>query len=430
MPRLLFVMAVIAALTATASPAGNIDYISSRSPDFIRLMSRNASTDGADVVSYNPAGLTALPEGWFLSVGNQMLMKDYTVEATPPGASDPVTYEATTPTMLLPDLYAVYRTGDFAAFAAFTIPAGGGKLDFTEGLTILPLFETGLQQAIYGSPYIFASMSEGRVEAVSNYLGFTLGGAWQLSDGISVALGTRYTSSNKSYDAYGDFVIIDGAAGTPVDTTHHELSAEKSAAGLAGMVGLDFVLSPSINAALRFETATRLEFETETERNDWSAIPALASFNDGYKQRRDLPAIVAAGLEFRISPSVTTSASMNYYLLESADQGEDDGLDDNYENGWDAGLGIEYRLNPETALSAGYLFSSLGGSDTTYNDLEYSLDAHFVGAGAKFTLSPVTDVTLSAARLACVEGEGAGTYEGSIYNKGIWYIGTGISLRL
>jgi long-chain fatty acid transport protein len=257
-----------------------------------------------------------------------------------------------------------------------------------------------------------------------------VGGAWELSDGISVALGTRYTSASKSYDAYGDFVIIDGASGTPVDTTHHELSAEKSAAGLAGIVGVNFVLSPSISAALRFETATSLEFETETERNDWSAIPALASFNDGYEQRRDLPAIVAAGLEFRISPRVTTSASMNYYLLESADQGEDDGLDDNYENGWDAGLGIEYRLNPETALSAGYLFSSLGGSDTTYNDLEYSLDAHFVGAGAKFTLSPVTDVTLSAARLACVEGGGAGTYDGSIYNKGIWYIGTGVSLRL
>ncbi len=425
--------AVLLAVTASVVGAGNIDYISSRSADFLRIMSRNASTEGADLVSFNPAGLVLLPEGWHFNVSSQTLLKDYTVEAVPPpGAplSESTLYETTEPTPILPNIYAVYRSGRMAGFAAFTVPAGGGKLDFADGLRVLPLFETGLQQAIHGSPYVFALMDSGSIEASSNYFSGTAGVSVEIARGLSAALAARYVSSKRTYDAEGHFTVIDGATGDPLGTSDHELHAEKTASGMSGIISLNYSLCPALNAALRYETATELEFETEAEASAWTALPPLASFEDGYKQRRDLPAVLGTGLEYRSSSRLLASVSMNYYFLENADQGEDDGYDDNYGNGWDAGVGFEYMATPRLDLSAGYLYSDLGGSDTTYNDLEFSLNAHFIGAGASWEATPGLDLTGAVARLVCPEGEGAGTYEGTLYNKSIWYFGVGAAMSI
>ena len=412
--------------------AGNIDYLSSRSPDLVRIMSRNAATDGADIVSYNPAGLTFLSEGFHLNFGSQTLLKDYTVEATPPGASEAVEYEAETPTPVLPSVYAVYRHCGMALFGAFTVPAGGGKLDFENGLNVLPLFETGLQQAVSGSPYYFAQMNSGEVIASSACYAATLGTACSISEAVSAALGLRYTWASRSYDVTGDFTIINGAAppeSMVVGTSHRELRADKSASGLCAIAGLDFALSQSLNAALRVETRTCLEFETSTDVNDWSALPSLASFNDGVKQRRDLPAVVGLGLQWNATPALMLTTGGNFYLLDEANK-EGDGLDDNYENGYDASLGVEYEVSPSLAVSTGYMYSSLGGSDTTYSDLEYSLDAHFVGFGGKYRASEGLALTGAVGRLICPEGEGSGIYEGSVYNKSLWYVALGGELTL
>lgn len=422
---------LVALLAVSVAQAGNIDYISSRSADFLRIMSRNASTEGADLVSFNPAGLCLLPEGWHFNVSSQTLFKHYTVEATPPGASEPVEYATDEPTPVLPNVYAVYRTGRLAAFGAFTVPAGGGKLDFEDGLRALPLFETGLEQVIHGSPYVFAAMNSGSVEATSNYLSGSAGISVALSERFSASLGGRYITADRTYDAIGDFTVIDGSTGTPIDTLSRELHADKSASGFGGIISLDYRFSPAVNAALRYETATKLEFETEAEPSAWTALPGLESFADGYEQRRDLPAVLGAGVEV-LSPCrrALVSLSMNYYFLENADQGEDDGYDDNYENGMDIGIGMQYEATPRLDLSTGYLYSDLGGSDSTYNDLEFSINAHFIGVGARYEVSPGFGITASAANLFSVEGEGAGVYENTKYNKDIWYFGLGAGLSI
>lgn len=428
--RIVSVLVVCCMVPLSSALAGNIDLISSRSPDFLRTMSRNAATDAPDIVSYNPAGLAFLAPGWHFTIGNQTLLKDYTVEAAPPGATEPELYESTEPSLLLPDVAAVYSRNGWAGFAAFTVPAGGGKLDFEDGLTVLPLFETGLQQAIHGSPYVFAVLDDGWITASSNYIAATAGASWNFAGDFAASLAGRFVSAVRAYDASGDFTVIDGAQGIPIGTSHRELHAEKKASGFGGVIGLHFSPGDVLDVAIRYETTTALEFTTETERNDWSAIPALGSFEDGYEQRRDLPAVLAGGVEYRMSPRLMATMSMNYYFLEAADQGADDGLDDNYSNGWDLGAGIGFSPRPGLDLGAGYLYSSLGGSDTTYSDFEYSLDAHLFGGGAKFEVSRFVSVSASVARLVCVEGEGAGTYEGSIYNKGVWYFGAGLDIDL
>ena len=162
------------------------------------------------------------------------------------------------------------------------------------------------------------------------------------------------------------------------------------------------------------------------------ARPTLADVKAVRREEAErASAVLGAGIEV-LSPCrrALVSLSMNCYFLENANQSECDSYDDNYGNGMDLGLGVRYTATPRLDLSAGYQYSDLGGSDTTYNDLEFSLDSHFIGAGARYEVSPGLDLTGSVAKLFCTEGEGAGRFGGSIYNKDIWYFGLGAGLSL
>ena len=55
--------------------ASNIDYLTNRSVSYFRNFARNPATEGADLVTYNPAGLVFMEEGFHISFGNQFLLK-------------------------------------------------------------------------------------------------------------------------------------------------------------------------------------------------------------------------------------------------------------------------------------------------------------------------------------------------------------------
>ena len=48
-------------LSSTALFAGSIDWLSNQSAEYIMTLNRNAATDSADSVNYNPAGTVFLP---------------------------------------------------------------------------------------------------------------------------------------------------------------------------------------------------------------------------------------------------------------------------------------------------------------------------------------------------------------------------------
>jgi long-chain fatty acid transport protein len=419
-------------LLAGSVAGSNIDFLSNRSANYIRNFMRNAATDGADLVSYNPAGLVFLDEGFHLSFGNQFILKDYTIDAVPYWNTDTtVTYGSTEPTLVLPDLYAVYRTGDWAAFGAFTVPAGGGSLDYTDGIYAMPLLETGLQQMFHpGASVCFAIMDEGFIQAGSQYLAGTAGVSYAVSDILSVSLAGRYTTAKKTYDGAGDFTV------TWVDTTVHQsqvsrvLDVEKTAAGFNGIIGIDLMPAAGLNVAMRYETRTNLEFETKVNENSWAAFGLPdSSFTDGYLQRRDLPAVFAGGVSYQFSPELRLGTIWNYYFVEDAAEDSLDGLDDDYTDGWDLGMGVDYQATPRALLGLGYLYSSLGGSEDTFSDFEYNLDCHCLGGGVRYSLNDDMALTLAGGRNIYLEGTGAAPYQSCTYNKKVWYFGLGAEIR-
>jgi long-chain fatty acid transport protein len=432
----IFSLVLVATLLAGAVYGSNIDYLTNRSVSYIRNFARNAATEGADLVTYNPAGLVFLDEGFHLSFGNQFLLKDYTIEAEPfwlPTETE--TYESTKPTLLLPDLYTVYRTDQWAIFGSFTIPAGGGSLDYKDGIYAMSLIETGLQQALHPGPYsqyYFAVQSDGYIKASSMYMAGTLGASYAFSDLLSMGLAGRYVSGERTYDGQGDFTIFgpdSGGSVVPIGTSSRILDVEKSASGIGGIISLDVMPTPDLNVALRYETATSLDWETTVNENSWGVygLPD-SSFTDGYKQRRDLPAVIAGGVSYRFSPQFQLSTMFNYFMLEDADQGENDGINDNYGNGLDIGIGFDYHISPSVLASLGYLRSDLGGDKGTYTDLEYNLDYHALGGGVRYAVNDDFALNFAIGHNFYDEGQGEGVYEACTYNKSVTYFGLGAEL--
>lgn len=430
--KILYIVLLIAVFTGSVI-GGNIDYLTNRSVNYLRNFARNAATEGADLVSYNPAGLVFLEEGFHISFGNEFLLKDYTIDAVPFWDTTSVeTYQSTEPTLFYPDFYAVFRTCDWAVFGAFTVPAGGGALDYKDGVYVMPLLETGYQQAINMDPYYFALMTDGNIEVSSRYLAGTVGVSYAFNDIFSFSLAGRYITAKKTYDGMADFVIMyPDSTGTPVPvgTSSRVLDVEKTADGFSGIISVDVVPVENLNLALRYETRTNLEFETNTAENDWAAAALPdSSFLEGYKQRRDLPAIIAGGISYRFSPEFLLSTTFNYYMVEDADEGEFDGLDDDYKNGLDIGIGIDYQFTPKLLGGLAYLRSDLGGSEDTYSDFEYNLDCHCIGGGLRYAVTENMALSLAGGRNIYDEGKGSGIFEDCTYNKSVWYFGLGAEI--
>ena len=426
------VLLVTLLLSAGSAIGGNIDYLTNRSVNYFRNFARNAATEGADLVSYNPAGLTFLPEGFHISFGNEFFLKDYTIETTsyPVIADTTAVYQSTKPTLFYPDLYAVFRTGDWAVYGAFTVPAGGGSLDYKDGIYAMPLLESGLQQMFHpGVSVCFAQMDSGSIMASSQYLAGTAGVSYAVNDILSVGLAGRYTTGRKTYDGFGEFTV------TWIDSTAHQtqvsrvLDVEKTASGFNGIISVNVAPTEGLNIAMKYETRTNLEFETTVNTNDWAAFGLPdSSFTDGYLQRRDLPAMFSGGISYRFSPEVALSTMWNYYFVEDAAEDSLDGIDDDYTNGWDAGLGIDFQATPRALLGLGYVYSNLGGNEDTFSDFEYNLDCHCIGGGVRYSLNEDMALTLAGGRNIYLEGQGTGPYANSTYNKKIWYFGLGAEI--
>ncbi len=403
--------------------AGNIDILAIRSAEYLMELSRNAVTDCADAVTYNPAGLVFMNDGIHLNFSGQYIGKDYTISGTFLGTTEETDVSTTKPTSFIPNFYAVYKTGKLAAFGAFTIPAGGGSVDYSEGLFIMPLLQTGIVQAQYGPTHI-AILNEGSMEGTSFYMRGLAGIAYAFNDTFSGALSGRFTSGHRNYKGEGSFTVVDMATGLPVGTASAELDVDRAATGMSALISIDYKPSDAINLAARYETATALDFEaTANVVSSWDAVmPFLA---DGAKQRRDLPAVAAIGVEMAVNDRLRLGGSANYYFLEQSDQGEDDGIDDAYGDGWEANISGRYELSETIAAGLGYSYSNYGGCDSTYTDLEYNIDAGLLSGGINWQATEIMDFTIAGGTTFFNKGNGVGIYTGETFDKKVFFVALG-----
>ncbi|MGQ9620704.1 MAG: outer membrane beta-barrel protein [Bacteroidales bacterium] len=525
--------------------AGGLVTNTNQSALYTRLQSRNASTS-IDAVYFNPAGLTKLGNGIFVSLNNQTIgqtksvLNNYTYLA-----GKPKEYIGKVSAPVFPGVYAALKAGKFVVSAGFNPVGGGGGAKYDDGL---PSFEMPVSDLVplLVSQSIPATQYSADIffEGTSVYFGYQANLSYEINDRVSVAAGVRLVTVkntyngylknikiNPNYPAFGssftggmvlarDFFtagattlsnlssgatsysaglqpIIDagygsvllsngtsvglttdqiaqiqqilGAAGlTPAQiaaatistsqatlneaapvfsskatamtgyaamTQDVEVDAEQTGSGFSPILSMNISPIDNLNISLKYEFKTKLELTTKVNDNKGGGV-----FTDGEKVIADMPAMLAAGVEFRPIDRLLLTGSINMYFDNDVDYdgSESENIDMIDKNFTEYAFGAEFGLTNNIRVSAGWLGTFTGVNSSYQNDQRYSLNTHSFGGGLGIRILPMLDLNLGGSYTIYTEGSKdfshmLGTLPVPVtetYNKDTWVVAIGLDLYL
>jgi len=190
--------------------AGGIVTNTNQSTAWTRMLVRDASID-IDAVYYNPAGLTKLKDGFYISINNQSIFQKRTITSSYPYLNSN-TFEGTVNAPLFPSVYMAFKTGRWA-FSVGVMPiGGGGSATFENGLASMETPIAGLahQFAPYG---VTGYSSDIYFDGSSIYWGIQGGITFEITKNISIYAGVRYNMASNTYEGHMKDVTFKTAAG-------------------------------------------------------------------------------------------------------------------------------------------------------------------------------------------------------------------------
>jgi len=366
----------VGALAGEGARANGVDNAASFSAAQVRHQSQNAAVGTLDAVIYDPAGVTAFAEGFYVGLNNQTLLTRFS------HSYQGFEYQAETPVPVLPAAELLYRVQDLGVFVGFTIPSGGGGLQFKNG--------TATTAAV--AEQASAQRQDGRLSAdvQSITFGVTLGAAYRVHERISLSLAVRPLYAARMANLQARPGALAQTAGT-----EHLLDQLETSQGIGAILGAHFQIGEKLRLGLRYETVTRLRFLVE--RSDLPA-PLLALLSEetlvslrkvfrpqGSRYDRDLPAVGALGLACQPTPRWSVSSSYTRYFQRSADW---DGLEDDHRDGWELSAGTELALTPSLLLSLGGGYHDIGRKARAYLPEVPGQSGWTIGMGGRYALTP------------------------------------------
>ncbi len=413
--------------------AGGIVTNTNQSAAYSRMAVRDASTD-MDAVYYNPAGLTFLPDGFFLSLNNQSIFQtrkvtnDYTYLNTDE-------FDGTASAPLFPGLYTGYKTGDLVFSLGFNPIGGGGSAEWEKGL---PSFQLPIADLVpsLGGPQNASYSTDIYFEGTSVYWGVQGGVSYKINDMISFFAGVRYNMAQNTYNGhlqntqitvqlptaysgradlflqgvaaqykaakeqYAAAGLMDSAAkyGKLEAETNikasllgdQEADVEQTGSGITPIFGVNFnLLDNTLNIGLKYELNTAMKLKNKTAKDinvgfDAETMTYITQFPDGLEKNSDIPALLSVGASYKVTKELAVALGVHYYFDQSANW---DGLQDSLEgNSYEFGLGLEYALTDDLLVSAGFLNAGNGAGNAYQTDLSHSLNSNSIALGGKYMI--------------------------------------------
>jgi len=358
--------------------AGGIVTNTNQSAQWVRMMSRDASTD-IDAVYYNPAGVTTLGQGLHLSLSNQSVFQEYTISNDFTGLrSDVYTGEVSAP--LFPNVYASYNTEKWALSLGFGPVGGGGSAEYANGLPDFDLLL--LQQGIPAGYEANINFSGSSI-----YYGTQLNFAYKINEMLSASIGGRLVIAKNHYEGAIKEVMYGGNdLGLAIN-----VDADQSAVGITPIIGLNITPSEKINIGLKWEGNTSLELENSTKVDDVGLFP------DGAKTNRDMPMMFSAGAQYKATDNLRIQLGYHLFMDKNADwSGNEDLVDDNF---YEVSLGAEYDISELLTVSAGIQKGTTGVSEAYQDNTSFSLSSSTIGVGAVLNLNEQLSIDLGFSRM-------------------------------
>ncbi len=439
----------LAALMLALSGAGygaSIDHIQNYTPEYNANPAQQGAINAGTSAYYNPAGLVHIENGTYIQVGAQMAIgkeeMKYQGETYDSDLGD-----------VVPNISIIRKSGDSAWYWTFGGLAGGGSLEYKDGVPGVIGLEKGINDAFEENRIpAKANITKQYAEGSNQYIQSTLGRAWLVTDKLSLSAAGRvvYGSRELKGDVSGE-ISRPGITGEKViGKLDGSIDSERTAWGYGGIFGLNYQATEKLNIGMRYDTRVRMNFKADTdERVDWRYDGLLGSdsgsihdvgfssvygqYRDGVKSRRDLPAILALGASYKVTDRWTTFIGGNYYFNKDAKLDEDY-TEGEYDNGWEISVGSEYWINQKVAWLLGANYAVTGADEETYSDIEYAIDSFMLGTGIKYRQNETTEWVASVAHYWYEETEGTHlgekyNTENVRYNKSITAVGVSLTKR-
>lgn len=334
-----------------------MDNLVNVSPNWIASPARNAATDAADIVVYNPAATVMLSEGFNVNIGNQTLFRTPShtydlgmgMKTSTQNGSDP----------FLPNLYAAYSKNKWSVFTGIFVSGGGATLNYPVGSITTDMIGF---QAVMSTEGAYSEVNDQYLKAGSYYLTTTVGGAYKFSNVVTGSLSLRYL--NGSNNTQAGFTMTS----SPIEMPDMPLKVDfdETATGMGAVAGVFIHASSKFDLSFRYESKVEMNFKTKVNKDD------LGLVTNGSKSRRDLPSVFAMGASYKINSKLTALMDMNYYFQENAEwgttmnaNGETVSLSKTAGNAISYCLALNYRVNEKLGVSVGG-----GYTDYMYNDMD------------------------------------------------------------
>ncbi len=342
------------------------DNLSNMSAEWVRTPARNAATDAGDAVVYNPAGLVRMNNGFHINIGNQSLFRKPTHTFDLGLGAGEQSYSQDGNDLFLPNLYMTYKKDRFALFTGIFMAGGGATANYPTGSISTELIGLQVLTAAQGA---YGAYDKQHLKASSFYLTTTLGGTYAVNDKISFSVAGRFMDATNKTEA--GLTLTQSPLSLP--DAGMLLKTNETASGFGGVFSMMVQASPRTRITARYETAVKLEFETEQQTDDFSMT------TDGATTRRDLPSVFAAGIGFAATPAVMVYGDFNYYVQTGANWDKSTIITD--EKNYSDLAGDAMGINIATTIQTGKKFLlSLGGG---YTDFQYNdRNGYFTKAGA------------------------------------------------
>lgn len=425
----------ILALASSPLHAGGIINKSNQSADYIRTLNRSAATDYPDIAVFNPAGIMQMENGGYTKLDVMYYNKDYS-NTVPNTAFAPFNQPfgelSQDSPSVIPALFAVYKQDRWAGFFAFTIPAGGGELEYNDGSARTVQLAGSIAQALnLGAtggatnrlPYNLITSQQEQVKDSVAY-GFSLGGSYAINKMWSVAAAARYVYSTREFD--GQVTIASSAGLAP--SFPLSLDIKESDGGIGGYFGVNFSPNDKLNAAMTFYTSTDIKYEREVKKDtrlpNGRLLSEVTGFRDGSTIQDDIPGQLGVGVSYKFLPQLNVAVNYVLYLEKSATIQTFSGEG----NSWDLGLTAEYTFSPQWKASVGYLYTDikLPVDQQIKQPEEPKLDANTFGAGVVFSPTPAWDITFGG---LYADYKDVTDQFGITYDKTVWNLSAGVTWK-
>jgi long-chain fatty acid transport protein len=452
-------------ILCSAAPlyAGGADNKTNWSVEYIRTLNRNAATDSADIVMYNPAGTVKMDDGFYLNLSAHYIAKDYNNKIN---GEDFDTDEPS----VVPGLFSVYKKDRWAGYFGVSNVVGGGKVLFEKGNANTRTIGLGLTAGanailvpatagaivafggLAGTPgffpvgatatdYAYNALESQQLDAEQIGLGYTFGASYKINDMYSVALAARYVDTERDFSGTVRIgattampVGVVAATGGTLNNTDITAGAEfhESADGWGGVLGLNITPNDQVNIGLRFDTKVDLDF-SQTIAVDTHGVLGAFGVTDGGTRTRNLPAVLAFGVSYQLNPKIRLETNFTYYMNRDAGFEDIPGTERDesaVDNGFDLGLAFEYAFTETVKGSVGYLYTQTGVDAKDMTPELPELDANTLGAGVVWEVIPNLDLNFAIGQVFYDSASFTNSVGDNIeYEKDITFLGFGVQYR-